>query len=132
MRSSPAQARREKRATGLRSHTGLLFAPSSWPAVIVPLAIPVVTFLAFSPVLQNGFVNWDDEAVLLNNPHYRGLSWTHLRWMFTTFHMSVYRPIAWMTMGLDYLIWGMDPFGYHLTSLLFHCANALLFYFVGL
>jgi Tfp pilus assembly protein PilF len=46
--------------------------------------------------------------------------------------MSVYRPIAWMTMGVDYLIWGMDPFGYHLTSLLFHCVNALLFYFVTL
>jgi tetratricopeptide (TPR) repeat protein len=105
---------------------------TSWLAVIVPLAIPLVTFLASSPVLENGFVNWDDEAVLLDNPHYRGLSWTHLRWMFTTFHMSVYRPVAWMTMGLDYLIWGMDPFGYHLTSLLFHCANALLFYFVAL
>ena len=35
-------------------------------------------------------------------------------------------------MGIDYLIWGMEPFGYHLTSLFFHCANAVLFYFVAL
>ena len=132
MRSSPLRARRTNQAAAPRLQSAARSAAFSWPAVILPVAIPVVTFLAFSPVLQNGFVNWDDEAVLLNNPHYRGLSWAHLRWMFTTFHMSVYRPIAWMTMGVDYLIWGMDPFGYHLTSLLFHCVNALLFYFVAL
>jgi protein O-mannosyl-transferase len=98
----------------------------------MPLSIVVLTFVAFLPSLQNGFVNWDDEAVLLDNPNYRGLGWEQLRWMFTTFHMSVYRPIAWITMGIDYLIWGMEPFGYHLTSLFFHCANAVLFYFVAL
>ena len=98
----------------------------------MPLSIVVLTFVAFLPSLQNGFVNWDDEAVLLDNPYYRGLGWEQLRWMFTTFHMSVYRPIAWITMGIDYLIWGMEPFGYHLTSLFFHCANAVLFYFVAL
>src|SRR6516162_6418185 len=102
MRSSPAQARRENQAAGPRFQTAVRSTATSWLAVIVPLAIPLVTFLASSPVLENGFVNWDDEAVLLDNPHYRGLSWTHLRWMFTTFHMSVYRPVAWMTMGLDY------------------------------
>jgi tetratricopeptide (TPR) repeat protein len=99
---------------------------------LIPLSIVVLTFVAFLPSLQNGFVNWDDEAVLLDNPNYRGLGWQQLRWMFTTFHMSVYRPIAWITMGIDYLIWGMAPFGYHLTSLFFHCANAVLFYFVAL
>jgi tetratricopeptide (TPR) repeat protein len=99
---------------------------------LIPLSIVVLTFVAFLPSLQNGFVNWDDEAVLLDNPNYRGLGWQQLRWMFTTFHMSVYRPIAWITMGIDYLIWGMEPFGYHLTSLFFHCANAVLFYFVAL
>ena len=99
---------------------------------LLPLSIVVLTFVAFLPSLQNGFVNWDDEAVLLDNPNYRGLGWEQLRWMFTTFHMSVYRPIAWITMGIDYLIWGMEPFGYHLTSLFFHCSNAVLFYFVAL
>src|SRR2546430_14220368 len=62
---------------------------------LLPLSIVVLTFVAFLPSLQNGFVNWDDEAVLLDNPNYRGLGWEQLRWMFTTFHMSVYRPIAW-------------------------------------
>jgi tetratricopeptide (TPR) repeat protein len=33
---------------------------------------------------------------------------------------------------LDYVFWGMNPAGYHLTSLLIHVANAVLFYFVSL
>src|SRR5438128_9498077 len=35
-----------------------------------------------------------------------------------------------MTLGLDYLLWGMNPFGYHLTSLLLHAANAVVFFFI--
>jgi protein O-mannosyl-transferase len=36
-----------------------------------------------------------------------------------------------MTFSLDYVIWGMNPFGYHLTSLVLHAANAIVFYFVA-
>src|SRR3989475_12110658 len=54
---------------------------------------------------------------------------THLRWMWTT-HLGHYIPLTWMTLGLDYLLWGMNPVGYHLTSLLLHAANAVVFFFV--
>lgn len=98
----------------------------------VPPAIFLVTFLVFFPALENGFVNWDDDGILLENPNYRGLAWTQLRWMFTTFHGGHYQPLTWMTFGLDYLLWGMNPFGYHLTSLILHAFNAVLFYFLTL
>jgi protein O-mannosyl-transferase len=99
---------------------------------LVPVFIIAITVAAFFPVLDNGFVNWDDDKNILQNSHYRGLGWTNLYWMFTTLHMGHYQPLSWMTLGLDYLLWGMDPFGYHLTNLLLHIANAVLFYFVGL
>ncbi|MGE5306738.1 MAG: hypothetical protein ACM3TN_25820, partial [Alphaproteobacteria bacterium] len=89
--------------------------------------VALLTVAAFLPALRNGFVNWDDQPNLLTNPNYRGLTWSHLRWMFTTFHMSLYRPVTWITLGVDYLVWGMDPFGYHLTSLVIHGINAVLF-----
>src|SRR5438034_4217678 len=44
--------------------------------------------------------------------------------------MGPYQPLSWMTLGLDYLIWGMNPVGYHLTSLILHAANAVFFYFI--
>src|SRR5437667_2483815 len=98
----------------------------SW---LIPVLIALVTFAAFLPTLQNQFVTWDDAANFLDNPHYRGLAWTHIRWMWTT-HLGHYIPLTWMTLGLDYLLWGMNPFGYHLTSLLLHAANAVVFFFV--
>src|SRR5216117_2054853 len=96
---------------------------------LVPALIALVTFAAFLPVLQNQFVDWDDQRNFLDNPHYRGLGWTHLRWMWTT-HLGHYIPLTWMTLGLDYLLWGMNPVGYHLTNLLLHAANAVVFFFV--
>src|SRR5213083_1116579 len=96
---------------------------------VIPLVIAFSTFAAFLPTLQNQFVSWDDDKNFLENPHYRGLGWTQLRWMWTT-HLGHYIPLTWMTLGLDYLLWGMNPFGYHLTSLLLHAANAVVFFFV--
>src|SRR5713101_1832268 len=100
-----------------------------WGSWLVPVLIAVVTFATFLPALHNQFVNWDDDKNFLENPHYRGLGWTQLSWMWTT-HWGHYIPLTWMTLGLDYLLWGMNPFGYHLTSLLLHVANAVVFFFV--
>ena len=100
-----------------------------WGSWLVPVLIAVVTFAAFLPALHNQFVNWDDDKNFLENPHYRGLGWTQLSWMWTT-HMGHYIPLTWMTFGLDYLLWGMNPRGYHLTNLLLHAANAVVFFFI--
>ncbi len=99
---------------------------------LIPIGVFLLAFVVFLPTLQNEFVNWDDEAILVHNVHFRGLGLNHLAWMFTTFHHSLYRPVTWMTWSVDYLIWGMNASGYHLTSLLFHCANGVVFYLLAL
>jgi hypothetical protein len=58
--------------------------------------------------------------------------WTQIRWMFTSTLMGHYIPVTWFTFGLDYTLWGMNPFGYHLTNTLIHAASAALFYLVAL
>jgi len=103
-----------------------------WGFWLLPVLIALVTFVPFLPTLDNQFVNWDDDKNLLKNPHYRGLGWSQLRWMWTAFHLGHYIPLTWMTFGLDYLLWGMNPLGYHLTNLLLHAANAVVFFFVVL
>ncbi len=102
-------------------------APARW---LVPVIVALLTGVAFLPALQNGFVSWDDDKNFLLNLHYRGLGLDELRWMFTAFHTGHYIPLTWLTLGLDYLLWGMDPAGYHLTNLLFHVATAVAFYFL--
>src|SRR5437867_1497142 len=102
-----------------------------WVFRLLPVLIALVTVVPFLPTLDNQFVNWDDDDNLVENPQYRGLGWTHLRWMWTTSHIGHYAPLTWMTFGLDYLFWGMNPVGYHLTNLLLHAANAAVFYLVA-
>jgi len=100
---------------------------AAWGAALVALA----SFAAFLPALGNGWVNWDDGVYLLENPHFRGLSVRHLLWMFTTTWSGVYQPLPWLTYAADYKLWGLNPAGYHLTSLLFHCANAVLAFWLA-
>jgi tetratricopeptide (TPR) repeat protein len=86
--------------------------------------------VSFYPVLGASFLNWDDDLNFTSNLRWRGLSPAHLRWMFTTLHVGHYKPFTWITFGLDYRLWGMDPAGYHLTNLVWHGVNALLVYAV--
>ena len=101
-----------------------LIADRWFTSVLVAMA----TVGVFLPALDNEFLSWDDHQNFLQNPHYRGLGWKHLAWMFSTVHMGHYIPLTWVTFGVDYLLWGMDPRGYHLTNVLIHAAAAIVFF----
>jgi len=96
-----------------------------WP---IATAIAVAVFVAFIPALHGQFLSWDDAPNFVANYHYRGLGTEQLKWMWTTTLMGHYTPLAWMSLGFDYVLWGMDPEGYHLTNLLLHCLNAVLLF----
>jgi protein O-mannosyl-transferase len=98
---------------------------------LLPVAIPLFVLVAFWPTLQADFIQWDDDANFLHNPHFRGLDWANLRWMLTTFRMGNYQPLGWLALCLQHSLWGMHPLGYHATSLGLHMLNAVLFYFVA-
>src|SRR5215467_15877189 len=100
-------------------------------SVVLAVLVGALTALAFLPTLQNGFVEWDDNVNLYDNPNYRGLGWRQIHWMVTTGLMGHYIPVTWFTFGLDFTLWGMNPSGYHLTSLLLHAANAALFLLIA-
>jgi tetratricopeptide (TPR) repeat protein len=91
----------------------------------------VVVFCAHANDLGSGF-NYDDQVNIVDNPNFRGLGLTQLRWMVTTFHLGHYQPLSWVTLGLDYVLWGENPRGYHLTNLILHVANAVLVYLLAL
>src|SRR5881275_1639314 len=98
---------------------------------LIPFAVALLTFVVLSPALRNGFVEWDDQINLTNNEDYRGLGSAQLKYFFTTTLMGHYIPLTWLTFGLDYVLWGMTPLGYHFTNLVLHAANAVLFYWVA-
>lgn len=101
------------------------------PATLLPVAVALITIVAFLPALGADFVSWDDERNFLTNPHFRGLGLAQLKWMWTTTLLGHYVPISWMTLGADYVAWGMSPRGYHLTNILIHAANAVVVFFLA-
>lgn len=94
-----------------------------WAALVAAIAVAV-----FSPALGHDFVNWDDHHNFVFNSGYRGLGLEQLRWMVQSVHMGHWIPVTWLTLGLDYVLWGLDPAGYHLTNLLLHGLNAAVFF----
>jgi protein O-mannosyl-transferase len=97
-------------------------------ALAPPLLLILATLPAFLPILGNDFVAWDDDKNFVANPSYRGLGLSNLSWACTTFHLGVYQPLAWMLFGLEYTACGMNPRGYHLTSLILHMAVGVSLY----
>lgn len=128
------------------SNPGPSPAPGVTPAArwTLAAAVALLVFLTFLPTLRAGFVDWDDTDSFLRNPNYRGLGGPQIKWMFTTFHMGHYQPLAWLTLGFDYA-WGkallppdpvlgpgMNGLSYHLSSNLIHALNATLVFFLAL
>jgi hypothetical protein len=90
-----------------------------------------ITFLCYHGVLKGHFV-WDDHYALVTNNNYRGFSYSSILWMFTTFYDGNYHPLSWASFALDYEFWGMNPPGYHATSLFIHCVNAMIFFYLSM
>jgi hypothetical protein len=98
----------------------------AWPGVFVA----ALTVAAFWPCLRNGFVSPDDAVFL--HPPYAGFNAASLSWMFTHIFFGNYVPLSLLTLAVDSALFGMNPWGYHLTNVLFHAATAGMFYAVCL
>src|SRR5947209_4477666 len=104
-------------------------AASSRAELFICLALAGVTLAVFGHACGNGFVNLDDETYVSRNPYLRqGLSLAGVRWAFTTFRAANWHPFTWLSLELDYTLYGLAPWGYHLTNLLLHAANAVLLF----
>ncbi len=97
------------------------------------MSLPLlITFLVYLPLLKNGFINWDDPVFVEENPHIRNFNWDYLYWMFTTLHEGNWSPMTWLSFALDYQLGGLDPWIYHLDSLVLHGVNTLLVFLLSL
>jgi len=94
----------------------------------IAVTLVLVTVAVFWPTVHNDFVNWDDRQNFQDNGVFQGSGWSRLSWMFTTFHMGVYQPLAWMILVAQHALGGMNPQVYHLGSLLLHALNCVVMY----
>jgi Flp pilus assembly protein TadD len=98
---------------------------------LLAIALMLAVLAAFSPILTNQFINFDDGVYVTSNTHVQnGLTLVNLGWAFTTTEASNWHPLTWVSHMIDCQLYGLRPWGHHLTSLLLHAANTLLLFFL--
>jgi tetratricopeptide (TPR) repeat protein len=86
------------------------------------------TFVVYLPSLGNGFLNWDDNFYVTENPV---MAHPTLHGLLTQNLGGNYHPLTMISLALNYRMSGLDAGSYHWLNLLFHLANtALVFFFV--
>ena len=85
--------------------------------------------VSYNPVTHNGFLDYDDDQYITNNPHVRaGLTWATVKWAFTTYDQANWHPLTWLSHALDCELLGLNPSGHHYVNVLLHAANAVLLF----
>ena len=112
----------------LATRPAAAWAPGSRRARAASLALVVaVTVVTFWPTVHNGFLQVAfDDAIVVDTVELRGLGAANLTAMATQFNHAHYVPLTMLSLALDYRVWGLDPFGYHLTSIALHALTAAL------
>ncbi|HCC48290.1 MAG TPA: hypothetical protein DEQ38_09300 [Elusimicrobia bacterium] len=102
--------------------------------LLAPAGLLLAAALAFGMTLRVGFM-WDDHRMIEQNPRL-ALSAANLGSAFKgdpfSQGLNYYRPLQTVSNMADFAVWGLRPFGYHLTNFLFHAAAALLFFYLAL
>ncbi|RLD19503.1 MAG: hypothetical protein DRI69_08270 [Bacteroidetes bacterium] len=89
--------------------------------------LAAITFIAYSPVLTAGFVDIDDEKLILN----KGQQFLDRPLLiYETAFGPHYKPVTYTTWMLEYRAVGAKPFLYHFNNLLLHIINVLLVFFM--
>jgi len=105
----------------------------------VPLIlIVVIAGGIFLNALHSEFI-WDDNPVIVKNDHIRDLRnafyfftpeyWQVLYVEDRGMRGRVYRPLVELSFAVEYAVWGLNPLGWHITSLVWHALNCVLVYF---
>lgn len=95
---------------------------------LIILAVAV----AFHAAPKLGFVYMDDFDYIESNKHiHDGVSLHGLIWALTTPHSFNWHPVTWISHMLDVELFGLNPGGHHIDSVLLHLAVSILL-FLGL
>jgi hypothetical protein len=93
--------------------------------------LAVATFAVYYRAITNPFVNYDDQAYVLENVQVQqGLTAATVKWAFSSSYASNWHPLTWLSHALDCQLFGLNPAGHHFSSVLLHILNALLLFLI--
>ena len=104
-------------------------APGWKRLLLICLFLALSTLAVYWPVTGHGFVNYDDTDYVTANPQVQaGFSAKGLAWVWRSEVARNWHPVTMLSHMLDSQLYGLRPWGHHLTSLLFHVANTVLLF----
>lgn len=78
---------------------------------------------------EHDFVNLDDNLYVTETvPVQKGLTGESISWAFTTFYAGNWHPLTWLFHMVDVELFGLNPRGHHLSSVIIHTASACLLF----
>jgi Tfp pilus assembly protein PilF len=101
---------------------------------LVAVFLFLICFGVFAPSLRNDFV-WDDVIYLKNSPDYFRVSNINSGlFLGIKGHQgfSYYRPILFISFAIDHELWGLSPFGFHLSNDILYSISTVVFYLLAL
>jgi hypothetical protein len=91
--------------------------------------LALLTLAVYVRVAWHDFVNYDDPFIVTMNENIRdGLTMQGIRWAFTTPCEGNWIPLSWLSHMLDIQLFGLNPAGHHIVSVLWHTASTLLLF----
>src|SRR5664280_2936395 len=101
-------------------------ARSHFPVWLIAALLALVTIALYWPATRHDFV-YDDKLYVTMNVHVQnGLTMENVKWAFINPVASNWHPLTMLSHMLDCQLFGLKPWGHHLTSLLFHALNTAL------
>lgn len=99
---------------------------------LIAVLLIAATAIAYWHSPECGFIKcFDDESYVTNNFHLTQGFAHGIAWAFgSEYRAANWHPLTWISLLVDYQLYGLDPKGFHLTNVLIHIANTLLLFFV--
>ena len=95
------------------------------PVWLMAVLLVLVTIALYWPATRRDFVNYDDDMYVTDNSHVTsGLTWATPGGHFGAGYAANWHPVTWLSHMLDCQMFGLKPWGHHLTSVLLHALNA--------
>jgi protein O-mannosyl-transferase len=98
--------------------------------IIVYIILTLAILAVFWQVNQFDFIIFDDDVYVTANSHIRGITLDGLYWAFSTSCAEFWHPLTWLSLMLDYQLYGLNAGGYHLTNLVLHILSTLLLFWL--
>lgn len=99
--------------------------------LLIAVVLAAAIWFSYGQMIGHGFIHLDDNAYVTANPMVRdGLSAKGVLWAVRTPRTANWHPVTWLSHMVDVSLFGMNPAGHHLTSLLLHALNSLLLFFL--